>query len=113
KRAGDGGARGGASQARRARRRQHAPRRRRGRGRHDRARPFRGGRPDRLARGRGAVNAADFTWAVGRPTIGLAATLGSRLKVYGKERVPRDGGIVVASNHFSWLDPAVLGVASP
>jgi 1-acyl-sn-glycerol-3-phosphate acyltransferase len=59
------------------------------------------------------VNAADLTWAVGRPTIGLAATLGSRLKVYGKERVPRDGGIVVASNHFSWLDPAVLGVASP
>jgi 1-acyl-sn-glycerol-3-phosphate acyltransferase len=59
------------------------------------------------------VNVADLTWAFGRPTIGLAATLGSRLKVYGKERVPRDGGIVVASNHFSWLDPAVLGVASP
>jgi 1-acyl-sn-glycerol-3-phosphate acyltransferase len=59
------------------------------------------------------VTVADVTWAVGRPTIGVAATLGSRLKVYGKERVPRDGGIVVASNHFSWLDPAVLGVASP
>jgi 1-acyl-sn-glycerol-3-phosphate acyltransferase len=27
--------------------------------------------------------------------------------------VPLEGGIVVASNHFSWLDPAVLGVASP
>ena len=24
-----------------------------------------------------------------------------------------DGGLVVASNHFSWLDPAALGVASP
>jgi 1-acyl-sn-glycerol-3-phosphate acyltransferase len=45
--------------------------------------------------------------------MGLAATLASRLKVYGKERVPPTGGCVVASNHFSWLDPVVLGVASP
>ena len=41
------------------------------------------------------------------------AALASRLRVYGKERVPLEGGIVVASNHFSWLDPAVLGFASP
>jgi len=56
---------------------------------------------------------ADVTWALGRPTIGIAARLGSRLKVYGKERVPQHGGIVVASNHYHWLDPAILGVASP
>lgn len=59
------------------------------------------------------MNVADVTWALGRPTIGLAARLGSRLKVYGKDRVPREGGLVVASNHFHWLDPAILGVASP
>lgn len=59
------------------------------------------------------MNVTDFTWAVGRPTIGLATTLGSRLKVYGKERVPREGGCVVASNHFHWLDPVALGAASP
>jgi 1-acyl-sn-glycerol-3-phosphate acyltransferase len=59
------------------------------------------------------VNLAPFTWAIGRPTIGGAATLASRLHVYGKERVPPTGGCVVASNHFSWLDPAVLGAASP
>jgi 1-acyl-sn-glycerol-3-phosphate acyltransferase len=41
------------------------------------------------------------------------AALASRLRVYGTERVPLEGGIVVASNHFSWLDPAVLGYASP
>ena len=41
------------------------------------------------------------------------AALASRLRVYGKERVPLEGGVVVASNHFSWLDPAVLGFASP
>ena len=55
----------------------------------------------------------DVTWALGRPTIGGAASLASRLRVYGRDRVPLDGGIVVASNHFSWLDPAVLGAASP
>ncbi len=55
----------------------------------------------------------DVTWALGRPTIGLAATLASRLRVYGRDRVPLDGGLVVASNHFHWLDPAVLGAASP
>ena len=27
--------------------------------------------------------------------------------------MPPDGGCVVAANHFSWLDPVVLGVASP
>ncbi len=59
------------------------------------------------------MNLAPFTWAIGRPTIGGAATLASRLHVYGKERVPPTGGCVVASNHFSWLDPAVLGAASP
>ena len=37
----------------------------------------------------------------------------SRLKVYGKDRVPLEGGVVLASNHYSWLDPAALGAASP
>jgi 1-acyl-sn-glycerol-3-phosphate acyltransferase len=59
------------------------------------------------------VSLPDVTWALGRPTIGGAAALASRLRVYGRDRVPLDGGLVVASNHFSWLDPAVLGSASP
>ena len=59
------------------------------------------------------MNAAPVAWAVGRPTIGGAARLATRLHVYGRDRVPRTGGCVVASNHFSWLDPPVLGAASP
>ncbi len=55
----------------------------------------------------------DRIWAVGRPTIGTAARLGTRLKVYGRERVPRQGGLVIACNHFHWIDPAVLGWACP
>jgi 1-acyl-sn-glycerol-3-phosphate acyltransferase len=59
------------------------------------------------------VNRTDRVWAVGRPTIGTAAELLTRLRVYGRERVPMDGGLVVASNHLSWIDPPVLGAAIP
>jgi 1-acyl-sn-glycerol-3-phosphate acyltransferase len=56
---------------------------------------------------------ADRVWAVGRPTIGTAVQVAARLKVYGKERVPMSGGLVIACNHFSWVDPPALGWACP
>lgn len=59
------------------------------------------------------MNKTDAIWAVGRRTIGTATKLVAPLRVYGAERVPLDGGLVVASNHFSWIDPPVLGAASP
>ena len=59
------------------------------------------------------MNTTDFVWALGRPTIGGAVHFGARTRVYGKERVPLDGGLVIACNHFSWLDPAVLGWGCP
>jgi 1-acyl-sn-glycerol-3-phosphate acyltransferase len=59
------------------------------------------------------VNRTDAVWAVGRPTIGTAIKFLTRLRVYGAERVPGGGGVVVAANHFSWVDPPALGAASP
>ena len=59
------------------------------------------------------MNRTDRVWAVGRPTIGTAAQLLTRLRVYGRERVTMDGGLVVAFNHLSWIDPPVLGAAIP
>lgn len=59
------------------------------------------------------MNRTDVAWLFGRPTIGGAARFSSRLRVYGTERVPMTGGIVVAANHFSWVDPPVLGAACP
>lgn len=56
---------------------------------------------------------ADKVWAVGRPTIGTFVRVAAKLKVYGRERVPLDGGLVIACNHFSWLDPPALGAACP
>jgi len=59
------------------------------------------------------VNSTDVFWALGRPTIGGVVRLFAPLRVYGAERVPADGGVVLALNHFSWLDPAAFGQASP
>jgi 1-acyl-sn-glycerol-3-phosphate acyltransferase len=52
-------------------------------------------------------------WLVGRVTIQPLMYTFARLKVYGKDRVPRRGGYVIACNHFSWVDPGVLGSACP
>lgn len=35
------------------------------------------------------------------------------LKVFGVEHIPRRGGLIVASNHFSSLDPPMLGISVP
>jgi 1-acyl-sn-glycerol-3-phosphate acyltransferase len=59
------------------------------------------------------VNRTDAIWAVGRLTIGTATKLVAPHRVYGAERVPLEGGLVVAANHFSWIDPPVLGAATP
>ena len=39
--------------------------------------------------------------------------LGFGLEVTGQEHVPKTGAFIVAANHVSYLDPPVLGVASP
>jgi 1-acyl-sn-glycerol-3-phosphate acyltransferase len=59
------------------------------------------------------MNRTDVAWAIGRPTIGGATRLVAPLRVYGAERVPLEGGLVVAANHFSWIDPPALGAACP
>ena len=59
------------------------------------------------------MNGVDVAWTIGRPTIGGLVRLFTPLRVYGKERVPAEGGVVLAFNHFSWLDPPAFGAASP
>ncbi|WP_077308950.1 lysophospholipid acyltransferase family protein [Terribacillus halophilus] len=36
-----------------------------------------------------------------------------RIKVYGKEHVPKEGPVLVCSNHISNFDPPVLGITCP
>ena len=55
----------------------------------------------------------DAVWRVGRVTIQPLVQVFARLRVYGTERVPLKGGLVIAANHFSWIDPPAVGAASP
>ena len=59
------------------------------------------------------MNRVDVAWAIGRPTIGGFVRLLAPLRNYGADRVPKEGGVVLALNHFSWLDPAAFGACSP
>jgi 1-acyl-sn-glycerol-3-phosphate acyltransferase len=59
------------------------------------------------------VNATDAVWRVGRMTISPTLRAMAPLRDYGTERVPREGGVVLAFNHFSWIDPLAFGTASP
>jgi 1-acyl-sn-glycerol-3-phosphate acyltransferase len=52
-------------------------------------------------------------WTIGKGLIGTFTRSMVRLKAYGKERVPREGGAVLAMNHFSYADPPALGVLCP
>ena len=48
-----------------------------------------------------------------RPFVILGFKILFRIGVHGKEYIPRKGGFILASNHISYLDPIVLGVACP
>src|SRR5262249_56994084 len=51
--------------------------------------------------------------AVGHLPLDPATRIVSRLRSYGAGRVPLHGGVVLAFNHFHWLDPAAFGTVSP
>jgi len=59
------------------------------------------------------MNRVDAAWAVGRLTLGTAVRIFAPLRNYGTDRVPAEGGVVLAFNHFSWLDPPTFGTCSP
>jgi len=55
------------------------------------------------------VNAHDVAWLFGRPLLGGSAALATRLRSYGTDRIPPSGGVVMAFNHFSWIDIPCVG----
>ena len=52
-------------------------------------------------------------WTVGKGLLSSITRALAPLKVYGKERVPREGGCVLAMNHFSYVDPPAFGTVCP
>jgi 1-acyl-sn-glycerol-3-phosphate acyltransferase len=59
------------------------------------------------------VKKEDAVWAVGQPLLGGMAAVATRLRSYGTERIPETGRVVLAFNHFSWIDIPCVGFVSP
>ena len=59
------------------------------------------------------MNRTNIAWPIGRHTLGALAAFASRMQAHHKERIPRAGGLVVAINHFSWIDIPLFAVANP
>lgn len=52
----------------------------------------------------------NLVWKICRGLCRLAMTLIFDLKVYGSQHVPLRGGVLLLSNHQSYLDPVAFGV---
>jgi 1-acyl-sn-glycerol-3-phosphate acyltransferase len=59
------------------------------------------------------VSATDVVWQSGRIWIGGPIRVVTKARFYGVDQIPSDGGLVLASNHFSWLDPPLVGASCP
>jgi 1-acyl-sn-glycerol-3-phosphate acyltransferase len=55
----------------------------------------------------------DAGWWAGRRVVPMFTRLAAPAAAYGIDRVPRDGGAVIAANHFSGIDHPLIGVFSP
>lgn len=53
----------------------------------------------------------NWVYSITRIIVMIYFTLYHRLSVYGKEKIPKDRPVIVASNHASYLDPPVVGYA--
>lgn len=49
-------------------------------------------------------------WKLAQTLCRIVTTLAFDLKVYGAHRVPSEGGVLLVSNHQSYLDPVLVGV---
>jgi 1-acyl-sn-glycerol-3-phosphate acyltransferase len=55
------------------------------------------------------VKSQDVFWLFGRPILGGTTAIATRLRSYGTERIPQSGGLVIAINHFHWVDIPCVG----
>jgi 1-acyl-sn-glycerol-3-phosphate acyltransferase len=55
----------------------------------------------------------DFAWKTSRLWISPLTFFLCRTKAYGRDRIPLEGGCVLAINHLAWIDIPVVGAQSP
>jgi len=55
----------------------------------------------------------DPAWRFSRLYLQPLTKFFTRARLYGGERIPREGGCVLAVNHLHWVDIAVVGALSP
>ena len=58
------------------------------------------------------MTSVDFWWALGRIYMGYPARWLTRGRAYGADRMPREGGLVLAVNHLHWIDIPLVGTYS-
>ena len=59
------------------------------------------------------MNRIQAAWLVGRPVFNGLVRIFAPLRIYGSERIPLHGGLVLCFNHFSWLDPWATSLGVP
>ena len=68
-------------------------------------------RSSRCLRARGwSVTHNTLMASLAKASLRLAFSFGFRLRAYGQNNVPRTGGVLLLSNHQSFLDPPLVGV---
>ena len=55
----------------------------------------------------------DFAWKTSRLWISPLTFFLCRTRAYGRDRIPLQGGCVLAINHLAWIDIPVVGAQSP
>ncbi len=55
----------------------------------------------------------DFAWKTSRLWLSPLTFVLTRSRIYGAERMPEEGGLVLAINHLAWVDIPVVGSQSP
>lgn len=59
------------------------------------------------------MNRTDAVWPFGRYSLGTLAATAANLRSYGRDRIPDSGGLIVALNHFSWIDIPLFAYSNP
>jgi 1-acyl-sn-glycerol-3-phosphate acyltransferase len=59
------------------------------------------------------MNRTQVAQLLGRPLFAAAVRAVAPIRVYGRDRIPLNGPVVLCFNHFSWLDPWAIGSFVP